>query len=104
MPKRSSWGAARLALLQHRRLAPLAGDPATLPLGATAPHAVVDLLGQGVLEAGTLHGTTGADRPGDLYADAVAGEEHARRDVPTEPSFHPVGVHSGPLIQRNPAA
>src|SRR5207247_3373327 len=53
-----------------------AGDSAALPLGRAAPDPVVDVVGQGVLEAGGLHRAVPADLTGDLDADTVAGEEH----------------------------
>ena len=46
-------------------------DAATLTLAATAPHAVVDAVSQGVLEAPLLRGTSFADALGDFDANAV---------------------------------
>ena len=57
-------------------------DPAPLTLGSAAPHAVVDAVLEGVLEAVRADRAGGADAPGTVHADAVAGEEHRRRVAP----------------------
>ena len=74
-------------------LAPTLQDPAPLALGRTAPDAVVDALDQGVLEAGGLDGTGGADAPGHVDAHPVVGEERRRRHLAAQPLIHPVRVH-----------
>src|SRR4051794_40959494 len=52
-----------------------AEDAPALTLGRAAPHAVVDAVGQRVLEALGLHRALRADAPGLVDADAVGGEE-----------------------------
>src|SRR4051812_19783009 len=64
-------------------------DPATLALGAAAPDAVVDPVGQGVLEALVADGAAVADPAGSIDADPVAREEGRRRVVATVPLPHP---------------
>jgi hypothetical protein len=55
-----------------------AQDATTLALGLATPHAVVDALGQGILEALVSHVALGADALGFLDADSVAREEDGR--------------------------
>ena len=54
------------AALQH---------PASLALGGAAPHAVVNAVVEGVVEALGCHWAGGADALGNLNPDAVARKE-----------------------------
>ena len=72
------WGVVRTSAggwRTRRRGQPRAQDAATLTLAASAPHAVVDALVQGVLEAGLLHRTAFTDALGDFHANAIGGKK-----------------------------
>src|SRR5215510_14274564 len=58
--------------------ATLAQDAAPLTLRGTAPHAVVDAVGERVLEAIGLHRALGTDLACLVDADAVGREEGGR--------------------------
>ena len=70
------------AALQH---------PAALALGGAAPHAVVDAVVEGVVEALGRYWAGGADALGNLYPDAVAREEGGGRVVLAVAVIHPGG-------------
>ena len=66
-------------------------DAPALTLAATAPHTVLDAIGEGVFQAGVEHGAAVADLPGAVDADTVAGEERCRRVVAAVALAHPDG-------------
>ena len=70
--------------------APLEDAPA-LALAAAAPHAVVDAVLEGVLEARVGHRAPVADLAGLVHAHAVAREERGRRVEPAVAVDHPGG-------------
>lgn len=70
------------AALQH---------PASLPLGGAAPHAVVDAVVEGVVEAFGRHWAGGADALGHFNADAIAREEGGGGLVLAVSVVHPGG-------------
>src|SRR5437764_966750 len=59
---------------------------------------MVDAVGEGVLEARSLHRTVGTDAAGDVHPHAVVGEECRRWDVPALPSLHPRSVHGTSVV------
>ena len=65
-------------------------DAAAFALGGAAPDAVVDPVGEGVLEARLLHGAVGADPAGLLDADTVRGEEVVGSTAPALGLEHPL--------------
>src|SRR5207248_1342965 len=67
-----------------------AEDAAAFAFGGAAPDAVVDPVGEGVLQAGFLDGAVGADLAGLLDADAVGGEEVVGRPAPALGLEHPL--------------
>lgn len=67
-------------------------DPSALALGASAPDAVIDAVGQGVLEALGPHRAIGTHAAGPLDADPVRREELRRRPSPARRGLHPVVV------------
>jgi hypothetical protein len=73
-------------------VAAAAEDAAPFALGGTAPDAVVDPVGEGVLEARFLDGAVGADLAGLLDADAVGGEEIGGRPASAPGLEHPLMV------------
>lgn len=70
------------ATLQH---------PAPLALGGAAPHAVVNAVVEGVVEALGRYWAGGADALGNLNPDAVAREEGGGRVVLAVAVVHPGG-------------
>ena len=68
-------------------------DPSPLPLRRTAPHAVVDSVGEGVLETRGLGRALVTDASGHLNADPVTRKEDRRIQLPAPTPSHPVGVH-----------
>lgn len=71
-------------------MAAAAEDAASFALGGAAPDAVVDPVGEGVLEARLLDGAVGADLAGLLDADAVGGEEVGGRPAAALGLEHPL--------------
>jgi len=71
-------------------VAAAAEDAAPFPLGGAAPDAVVDPVGEGVLEARLLDGAVGADLAGLLDADPVGGEEVVGRPAAALGLEHPL--------------
>jgi hypothetical protein len=67
-------------------------DPAPLTLAAAAPHAVLDALLEGVLEALLGHGAIGADLAGAVDTDAIAREEHGWGVVAAVARTHPLAL------------
>ncbi len=65
--------------------------PASLPLGGAAPHAVVDPVVEGVVEAFGRHRAGGANALGHFNADAVAREESGGGLVLAVAVVHPGG-------------
>ena len=67
-----------------------AQDATTLTLGRAAPHAVIDAVGQRVLEALGLHRALRADAAGLVDADAVGREELTRCERAAVRVEHPL--------------
>ena len=85
----------------HLDATPL-GNSATFAFGTTAPHAVVDVLSQRVLEALGNHGAVGTNRARSLDTCSVARKEHGGRKVAAVAASHPFsgfryGIHGGGL-------
>ena len=67
-----------------------AEDAAAFALGGAAPDAVVDPVGEGVLETGILDRAVGADLARVLDADPVRGEEVVGRPAAAFGLEHPL--------------
>ena len=67
-----------------------AQDAAAFALGGAAPDAVVDAVGEGVLEARLLDRAVGADPAGLLDADPVGREEVVGGAAPALGLEHPL--------------
>ena len=67
-------------------------------LGRATPHAMVDAVAQGVLEARLLDRAGRADAPGNLDAHAIAGKEQRRRLLSAVALSHPLVVHLALLV------
>jgi len=65
--------------------------PASLPLGGAAPHAMVDAVVEGVIEALGRYGAGGADALGHFNADTIAREEGGGGMVLAVAVIHPGG-------------
>ena len=65
-------------------------DAAAFAFGGAAPDAVVDAVGEGVLEARLLDGAVGADPAGLLDADPVRREEVVGGSAPALGLEHPL--------------
>ncbi len=65
--------------------------PASLPLGGATPHAMVDAVVEGVIEALCRDWAVGADALGHFYADTIAREEGGGGMVLAVAVIHPGG-------------
>src|SRR5579884_71372 len=86
---------SRSDLAGQRSLAAGPGNAPPLTLRCPAPHAVIDLVLEGILQAGRSDRTVGADLLGGFHPQSVAREEHGGVDVPAPASRHPLVVHHG---------
>jgi hypothetical protein len=68
-------------------------DALALAFGGAAPHAVIDAVDEGVLEARRSDGAPGTDSLGQLDPDPVARKEEGRVHVLALALAHPLGVH-----------
>ncbi len=73
------------------RDAPALEHPASLPFRGSAPHAVVDAVFEGVVEAFVYHRAGGTNALCYLNADPIAGEEGGGGMVFTVAVIHPGG-------------
>lgn len=69
------------------------GNPATLALGSSTPNAVVDVVGEGVLETGLFCDAIHTDLPCDVYSNTIAREKGLRRQFSAFAFCHPVRIH-----------
>lgn len=65
--------------------------PASLPLGGSTPHAVVDSIVEGIIEALSGDRAGGANALGHLDADSVTREEGGRGEFLAVAVVHPGG-------------
>jgi hypothetical protein len=79
--------------VQDTKTTAFARQTTTLALTAATPHAVIDVLGQGVLQALRGDGTALTDALGGQYPETVAREEDLRRVVPALAVCHPFSTH-----------
>ena len=75
------------------RHAATAQDAAALTLGASAPHTVVDVVLERVLQTGRGYGALGTDLLRYQHSHPVTGEEKVRRNFLAFPPGHPFGIH-----------
>jgi hypothetical protein len=68
-------------------------EPTTFPLGAASPHAVLNVIVQGVFEALPLDGAGRADFRRANNPGAILGEKRAGGEVPTLAFCHPFCTH-----------
>jgi hypothetical protein len=87
---RSSWELGSRRRSGGALEAAAAEDAAAFALGGAAPDAVVDPVGEGVLEARLLDRTIGADPAGVLDPDPVRGEEVVGGAAPALGLEHPL--------------
>lgn len=66
-------------------------NTAALTLAAPAPHPMVNVVFQGVFQAWCRDRTRGADFPGPVNADPIAGEKRVRGVGATRAIGHPRG-------------
>jgi hypothetical protein len=72
---------------------PAAQNATAFALGASTPHAVVDVVLEGVLQTGRGHGTLAADLLRHQHSHPVTREEEVRRNFLAFPPGHPFGIH-----------
>src|SRR5580692_5518989 len=77
----------------------LACQSQALSFGSSAPHAMVDVMGEGVVETFASHSTSGTDSLRTHDPRAIARVEHVWRVVATGARFHP--IHHSSVPSRN---
>jgi hypothetical protein len=74
-------------------VAATAQDTPALTLGAAAPDAVIDVVLEGVLQAGLGHGALGTDLLRHQHPHPIAREEEVRCNFLAFPPGHPFSIH-----------
>lgn len=77
----------------ERDLSTGSGDTPPLAFRGSAPNSMVNVVGQGIFEAGLLRDAIPADLACNVDSDAVAWKKGLRRQFPALALRHPVRIH-----------
>lgn len=84
--------------MHEAKAATLTRQTTTFALAGPTPHAVIDVLGEGVFEALRGDGATLTDPLGGNDPETVARKEDLRGILPALSVSHPFSTHVGPFV------